>query len=170
MGRLREVLDAIDGPVEDARRHVVQVHTRLERAGLAIPVRLWDGTELGRGAFRLVLEHPWSLRRLLVPPSDRNAGEAYALGEVDVEGDIVAAIHTIAGARQASLSVLDRARVAAELLRLPAPPQRRTDRSAALSGEVHSLERDRDAVQFHYDLGNDFFRLFLDEDLVYSCA
>jgi cyclopropane-fatty-acyl-phospholipid synthase len=57
-----------------------------------------------------------------------------------------------------------------ELLRLPAPPARDGGRRAKLHGKRHTMQRDRDAVQFHYDLGNDFFRQFLDEDLVYSCA
>jgi len=37
-------------------------------------------------------------------------------------------------------------------------------------GRQHSRRRDRRAVQFHYDLGNDFFALFLDRRMVYSCA
>ena len=170
MGRLRDVLDAVEGPVADARRHALATREVLTAAGIDIPVRLWDGTELGSGEFRLVLEHPWSLRSVLVPPTDLNAGEAYAHGDIDIEGDIVAAIHTIADSREASLSMLDRARLASEVLRMPAPPPRATDRQARLTGERHSLQRDRDAVRFHYDLGNDFFGLFLDEDLVYSCA
>lgn len=170
MGRLRQMLDTIAGPVDDARRHAVTAYEVLAGAGVVVPVRLWDGTELGSGDFRLVLEEPWSLRSLLLPPTDLNAGEAYVHGDVDIEGDIVAAIHMIARSRGAALGVLDKARLAGEVLRLPAPPPRRTQRQAALRGERHSLQRDRDAVRFHYDLGNEFFGLFLDEDLVYSCA
>ncbi len=39
-----------------------------------------------------------------------------------------------------------------------------------VTGHRHTRNRDRAVVRFHYDLGNDFFRSFLDEDLVYSCA
>lgn len=167
---IRDVIDTIEGPVGAARERTLAVREVLERAGLDIPVRLWDGTELGDGPFRLVLEHPWSLRSLLVPPTDLNAGEAYAHGDVDIEGDIVAAIHVIASATETALPLLARARLVTELLRLPAPPPRNGERRAELAGERHTMQRDRDAVQFHYDLGNDFFRRFLDEDLVYSCA
>lgn len=170
MVSIRDVIDTIEGPVAAARARTLAVHELLERAGLDMPVRLWDGTELGDGPFRLVLEHPWSLRSLLVPPTDLNAGEAYAHGDIDVEGDIVAALHLIASASETALPLLTRARLVAELLRLPAPPPRKDGRRAELSGERHTMQRDRDAVQFHYDLGNDFFRCFLDEDLVYSCA
>ena len=170
MGRLRRMVDAISGSVEGARQRTLVVRELLAQAGVVVPVRLWDGTELGDGPFRVVLEQPWSLRSLLVPPTDLNAGEAYVHGDVDIEGDIAAALHTIARARAAGLSLGTRARLVAAVLRLPTPPPTPSGRRVRLSGERHSLQRDRDAVQFHYDLGNDFFRLFLDEDLVYSCA
>jgi len=35
---------------------------------------------------------------------------------------------------------------------------------------VHNRNRDRAAIQYHYDVSNDFYRLFLDEGMVYSCA
>lgn len=171
MSAVRSLIDRIEGQADDAARHVLAVYDLLrEEAGAEVPVRLWDGTELGDGAFRLVLEQPWSLRSLLVPPTDLNAGEAYVHGDVDIEGDIVAAIHAIADGTDASIPLRSKARLVAELLRLPAPPLRPGDRRVALRGERHDPERDREAVRFHYDLGNDFFRLFLDRDLVYSCA
>ena len=37
-------------------------------------------------------------------------------------------------------------------------------------GKRHSPERDKRSVQFHYDVSNEFFKLFLDESLTYSCA
>ncbi len=140
-------------------------------AGVTFPVRLWDGTEVGAGDFRLVLNRPWSLRALLVPATDLNAGEAYLRDDIDVEGDLVAALHTIADLRE-DLGLLDRARLAPRLLGLPTPPGDPgiMERAAMVTGRRHSRERDRDVVRFHYDLGNDFFRSFLDDDLVYSCA
>lgn len=170
MLQARRLLDVLDGPAGDARGHVLTVVAGLHDAGLQFPVRLWDGTEVGDGPFRLVLEQPWSLRALLLSPTELNAGEAYALGEIDLEGDIVAALRSIAENREVSLSLLERARLVGHLVRLPAPPPRRRDRAVRLEGDRHSLQRDRDVVQFHYDLGNEFFRLFLDPDLVYSCA
>ncbi|MBY5161169.1 SAM-dependent methyltransferase [Salsipaludibacter albus] len=142
------------------------------QAGVTIPLRLWDGTEVGHGDFRLVLNHPWSLRALLVPATDLNAGEAYLRDDVDVTGDLVSALHAIARLRD-GLGLLDRARIAPRLLALPTPPDDDVgvvQRAAMVTGRRHSRARDRDVVRFHYDLGNDFFRCFLDEDLVYSCA
>src|SRR6202043_2460144 len=39
-----------------------------------------------------------------------------------------------------------------------------------IGDKTHSLERDRRAVTFHYDVSNDFYRLWLDRRMVYSCA
>jgi cyclopropane-fatty-acyl-phospholipid synthase len=54
----------------------------------------------------------------------------------------------------------------------PAGAARRAARVRGLArhGRLHSEARDRAAVRFHYDVGNDFYALWLDRDLVYSCA
>jgi cyclopropane-fatty-acyl-phospholipid synthase len=151
------------------------------RAGLAsrgvdLPVRRWDGAESGPddAGWRLVLEHPGSLRALLLPPTELNAGEAYVFGDVDVEGSMVAAMRTASRMRQIELSPLDRMRLARSLRRLPRSPHAEADRTGRRAfrprGRLHSTRRDAAAVRFHYDAGNDFYRLFLDRRLVYSCA
>ena len=47
---------------------------------------------------------------------------------------------------------------------------RRPSLELILRGKRHSIERDAAAVRYHYDVGNDFFGLFLDESMTYSCA
>ena len=42
--------------------------------------------------------------------------------------------------------------------------------SCVRSGRRHSKERDARAVRHHYDVSNEFFALFLDESMTYSCA
>jgi cyclopropane-fatty-acyl-phospholipid synthase len=140
-------------------------------------VRLWDGTTLpahpGHEArFTLVLTHPGSLRAFLWPPSQLTMAEAYLYGDVDVEGDLDAvfplADHLLVRRRWTRR---ERLALAARLLALPsdhAPRQGR--RAARLRGRRSSLERDRQAVTYHYDLSNDFFALYLDERMVYTCA
>src|SRR5680860_1558741 len=94
--RMADILDRVRSapPTRDA---VVSLHRDLKRStGIGLPLRLWDGTELGQGelGFRMVLQHPWSARALLRPPFDLSAGEAYAEGAIDIEGDIEAAMAT----------------------------------------------------------------------------
>jgi len=64
-------------------------------------VRLWDGTTIGPDepvAFTLVVNAPSALRAAFLPPIDLNPGRAFAAGLIDIEGDIVAAVDTIARA------------------------------------------------------------------------
>jgi cyclopropane-fatty-acyl-phospholipid synthase len=49
-------------------------------------------------------------------------------------------------------------------------PPRRPQAELRLRGERHTVSRDRRAVRHHYDVGNDFFALFLDSSMTYSCA
>jgi cyclopropane-fatty-acyl-phospholipid synthase len=77
-------------------------------------------------------------------------GDAYAEGRVEVEGDLVAALESAYRA----LETRYRPSVIGRLSRyLP-----------------HTLPRDHQNVHHHYDLGNDFYRLWLDERLLYTCA
>lgn len=155
-----------------ALRLVARIRRRVARAGHDIPVRLWNGAELGPAdaGFRLVLHHPWSLRAVMIPGTDLATGEAYVLDAFDVEGSMVRAVHAVAALREDGLSLLRRAGLLVDLLRLPRPPPRDRWRRARLEGEVHSRGRDAEAIRFHYDVGNDFYRVFLDANLVYSCA
>jgi cyclopropane-fatty-acyl-phospholipid synthase len=70
------------------------------------------------------------------------------------------------------LSVADRARLGAALLAAAAPGgiPRRPAVELVLRGPRHTAERDAAAVRYHYDVGNEFFALFLDQSMTYSCA
>ncbi len=156
----------------DPRALTARLRRRLAEAGLEMPVRLWDGTELGptERDYRVVLRRPWSLRSALLPPNDLTAGEAYLYDDIEVEGSMVAALRDVAAGRGQLSGLGLRALLLADLLRLPPPPKRGALARAGLRGRLHSRDRDRVAVRFHYDVGNDFYRLFLDRQLVYSCA
>jgi cyclopropane-fatty-acyl-phospholipid synthase len=156
-----------------ALERVRDLHARLAReSGIALPVRLWDGTDLGDtdADFRVVLHHPWSLRAMLLPPTDLAAGEAYVEGDIDVEGDIVTALAQGRRLAERMPGGKTRVEVARGLIGLPRPPRRPHHRRARLRGRPHSPARDRAAIQFHYDLPVDFYRAFLDDSLTYSCA
>jgi len=122
-------------------------------------------------AARVVVRTPDALGRLLWPPSPDALGEAYLRGDIDIEGDIWTAVDA---GRSFDMRRLGRAlprltRLALELRRGAAPAPA-LHRRARLSGRRHSRARDLAAVRFHYDVGNDFYGLWLDRRLVYSCA
>jgi len=140
-----------------------------------VGVRLWDGTHWPDAAPRLatvVLKHPGALRQMFLPGSELGLGEAYLYDVFDVEGDIEAVFDLAEALEQATLGWTRKLRVARDLLRLPASQGRQPGRRgpAKLKGRRHSVERDRQAVTYHYDVSNDFYALWLDRHMVYSCA
>ncbi len=156
----------------EAKERVHRIHDRLAKAGHDLPVRLWDGSTLGPpdAGYRLVLRDPSALRGTLVPPTDLQVGEAFLADLVDVEGSMVAAISDISTLRD-DVGVLDAALLGWDVLHLPAPEDADPGRARVHpDGRLHSPDRDREVVQHHYDVGVDFYRLFLDDRLVYSCA
>jgi cyclopropane-fatty-acyl-phospholipid synthase len=111
---------------------------------------------------------------MMLPPSELSLGEAYLDDEWDLEGDILAAMRLGDVFEDIALGIGDIVGLARQVMALPkeagedghaAGRQR-----AALRGAEHSKERDRKAISYHYDVGNDFFKLFLDKRMVYSCA
>ncbi|GBE22096.1 MAG TPA: class I SAM-dependent methyltransferase [Actinobacteria bacterium] len=134
--------------------------------------RLWDGERIGPAdaPVTIVLQHPGALRSLLIPPSDLTAGEAYVYDDVDVEGDIFSLLdfgfEFVEGSldKRTALSLLRLAR------RLPRQNRRRKADRPRKQGRLHSIRRDRQDVRYHYDVGNDFYRQFLDPLMVYSSA
>lgn len=136
-------------------------------------VRLWDGTLLPpesgeRARFTLVLNHPFSLRRMIWPPGELTVAEAFVRGDFDLEGDIVEALTRRDQFHLGVRDALSLAPLAPVLLRGEAPAP--LERAASLRGDKHSLSRDRDAVRHHYEAGNDFYALWLDSRMNYSCA
>lgn len=142
-----------------------------------INIRLWDGTYWPDEAPRLatlVLKHPGSLREMFQPGTEVGLGEAYIYDDFDIQGDIEQIFDIAYRLSEASTGMEAKMRLGLELMRLPsrgrdqrAPSKRK---SARLTGRPHSIERDRQAVTFHYDVSNDFYSLWLDRRLVYSCA
>ncbi|MET7640122.1 cyclopropane-fatty-acyl-phospholipid synthase family protein [Streptomyces sp. NPDC005438] len=147
-------------------------------------LRAWDGSHTGPpDGVTVVLRTPRALRRLLWQPGEVGLAQAYASGDLDVEGDagtgLREGLRTLwRSARERALTpprmgVTDRARAATLLVRLGAAGPRPADPGAPRArqrGPLHSTDRDRAAISHHYDLSNDFYTLLLDPTMAYSCA
>jgi cyclopropane-fatty-acyl-phospholipid synthase len=139
-------------------------------------VRLWDGDvleeepgELRR--FTLVLKNPGALRAMALSSSELSLGEAYLYDDFDIEGDIGSAFALADHLVRPRLPLSARLRLARRLFALPSPARPRARwPSDRLRGVRHSRSRDHGAVTYHYDVSNDFYSLWLDQSMVYSCA
>src|SRR5262249_33269160 len=139
-------------------------------------VRAWDGTvwepDAGQPArFTVVLQHPGAVRKMFWPPSKYGLAEAYIYDDIDIEGDIFAFFTFINYLRELRPSLFPRVRGRRREPVLQPEQRPRIGRQAALlSGTVHSRERDRQAISYHYDVSNEFYQLWLDKRMVYTCA
>lgn len=98
-------------------------------------------------------------------------GQAFVAGDIDIEGDVEATANLARRVAQRVGSPRVLARFLTSVARLPAGPvRRRPFGPSRAAGARHSRARDATAVRSHYDVGNDFFRLFLDRRMIYSCA
>lgn len=137
-------------------------------------VQFWDGTaveatEPGSPTFQI--RSPKALAHVLRAPGELGIGRAYAAGLLGVD-DLDAALRLVDTFEPPPLPPSQKLRLARAMVRacgLTLPPRRpRTE--LRLRGERHTILRDRRAVRHHYDAGNEFFALFLDESMTYSCA
>lgn len=139
-------------------------------------VRLWEGSVLPPGPglparFTLAIRSPGTLRTLFLSPTELSLGEAFVQGRLDIEGDLGSAFALAEYLVRQRGRVGDRLRWARRLLSLPSDaPAAAPLRRPAISGPLHSISRDRRAVTYHYDLPKEFYSLWLDRRMVYSCG
>ncbi|MFD5009552.1 SAM-dependent methyltransferase [Streptomyces chartreusis] len=164
----------------------VRLKSLLEQLlGVPLPVRIraWDGSQAGPpGAPTLVVRNRRAVRRLLFKPGELGLARAWVAGDLEIEGDLYAALDLLAGlvwergedARSLAQALRDpevRAAVRG-LVRLggvplpPAPPPEEVRRP----GHLHTKRTDKRAISHHYDVGNDFYEIVLGPSMVYSCA
>lgn len=171
-----------DRRVIAARRIVGHIAEHL-KADLSL--RLWNGEVLplgpdARDDIQVVIARPSAVRRIILKPTLMTLFELFASGDLKVEGgspleaadrwDHGRAVHLTRSldrwlvAREALPFLLGRGEGGAEAL----PAWDATGDDGV--GQDRSGRRDQDFIQFHYDVGNDFYGLFLDPEMVYSSA
>jgi cyclopropane-fatty-acyl-phospholipid synthase len=137
-------------------------------------IELWDGTGVpptnGAGP-TLTVRSPRGVAHVLRAPGQLGLGRAYVAGELEVS-DLDALVDVTGSWQPPALSARSRARLMLAAARAagavpsgPAPAAELRPR-----GVLHSPSRDARAVRHHYDVSNEFFALFLDRSMTYSCA
>jgi cyclopropane-fatty-acyl-phospholipid synthase len=124
------------------------------------PIRfvLWNGEEFASTGEppvgRIVIRNRAALRRLLLRPRIE-FGDTFRDGLLEIDGNLTQVLVTL------FQSVVHRPRrgLLGRILTVGTGRHR-----------SHSVNNSRDNVHHHYDIGNDFYRLWLDDQLVYTCA
>ena len=145
----------IDSPSWAIERYLLQVlYRRLGRP--KVDFTLWDGYRLGTEGVgpNLFIHHRRAFWRLLIRP-DLHFGEDYTRGTLSIEGGLLAFLEAI---------YFGRARVSDN--------QTSKQHKRAKLRPLYSikLRKAKQNASHHYDMGNDFYRLWLDKDMVYTCA
>jgi cyclopropane-fatty-acyl-phospholipid synthase len=163
LSRCRDVLTALFG----------EPHQR------SFDVKFWDGSvdrgNSPRPPFTFVLNRPAALRRMLLPPNELSIVESYLSGDVEIEGSMEAASNLADMIGDRLHSPVKVAKLVGLVLKLPGKADddladARFPERARKLGPRHTPVRDAAAIHFHYDVGNNFYKLWLDRRMVYSCA
>lgn len=133
--------------------------------------RLWDGKQVAGGPDAtccIVIHEPGVLHELVLYRSLLRLTEAFLEGAVSVEGNMEALFDLEAHLKTLDLSWTTQWRLIRLALRLPARHDRQLASAQTPGRTTH--RNSRDSIAHHYDVGNDFYRLWLDPEMVYSCA
>ena len=140
-------------------RQAKEIVTKLfgEEPAYPCKIKFWDNSELnfghGKPAFTLHFTNPSGFTAAITDPS-LGFGEAYTSGDIKVEGDLekLIALSYILDF-PSKLSVKDKAKLCWWNFK-----------------DRYSLKQTRKDIQAHYDRGNEFYKLWLDKGMNYSCA
>lgn len=161
-----------------ARRLIAEIGAALD---LDASVRLWDGSVVPLGSnvkspLTLTIASPGVVASALRWPTLDRLIRLYAKGLIGLEGGtlIDLGLQLQQGSTRKRMKHLGKLRIAKLLLPflfVPADaPGRSRDYQGDETGRARAQAENRDFVQFHYDVSNDFYRLFLDPSMQYSCA
>lgn len=137
----------------------------------AVAIRLWNGeTVTGNSSSpcTVVFRHPAPLRDLVLHKDLARLAEAYLIGDLDIEGDIESLFDLVEYLQQHMPQWPARLRMIRHALHLP------YDEAIVSSYPVRATPDEQRnslaSIAYHYDIGNEFYSLWLDPGMVYSCA
>ncbi|ASY51350.1 MAG: class I SAM-dependent methyltransferase [Clostridium perfringens] len=114
----------------------------------------WDGEIIkygeGEPEFKLIIKNFPSKKELLSDPSVA-LGEAYMKGDIDIEGDLQKFFESIIRNKDSFMNKNTVFRLASKI-------------------KAPSLIKSKKDIAHHYDIGNDFYSLWLDKTMSYSCG
>jgi cyclopropane-fatty-acyl-phospholipid synthase len=123
-----------------------------------VNIELWNGTKVwsagDKSAGTIIIRNRKTLLKLLVHPQ-LHFGDAYSEGDIEVDGDLSAFLEAIFRSKASASGNGLINRYLSGIINSP---------------RSNSLDGSRDNIHHHYDIGNDFYRLWLDDKMQYTCA
>lgn len=166
-----------DRRIAALRRVIADLGSKLE---LDLAVRLWDGHAVPLGSrwsgdLALAINDPAAITRLLRKPKTPTLFDLMAEGKIDLEGGSLLAFSDRIGTRRTRglLKQIDKFAAFRALLPFffgPGTPDPSHAYAGAQTARFEAGRDDTALIQFHYDLSNAFYALFLDPEMVYTCA
>lgn len=169
-------------PLDSDQKRLHAARAIFEHVGSIIDarfsVRLWDGSLVPLGSavepgFFISLSGPGVIGALLRRPGIETLLKHYASGDIDFHGGDMMAFGDIARARRSRkrFKGIPRHLFREALVLLLTPPDK-ADLKHGYAAEETGLGKrtNKDYIQFHYDVSNEFYQLFLDPEMQYSCA
>ena len=136
-----------------------------------IAVKLWDGT-LVYGEYNapctMYFREPGVLRELVLHRDLLRLADCYLSNSIDVVGDFESLFGLKNYLSNMDMSIATKLHILMQALRLP----QLSHGDSAQKGHVklYSHENSRESIACHYDVSNEFYQLWLDPEMVYSCA
>lgn len=147
-----------------------------------VSVKLWNGDQVPLaenvdGKYTIEITNPGVIGSLMRRPTLETFIRLYATGQVNFEGgdliEISAALKTNRENRQ-RLKEISKWTAAKRMLPFLFAKTETPDLAQGFNDDIvgrnESNRNNRDYIQFHYDVGNDFYKLFLDEEMQYTCG
>jgi cyclopropane-fatty-acyl-phospholipid synthase len=120
----------------------------------AFELKLWDGSSEvygeGKPQFKIIFNEPIPKADIIKDPSI-TFGEAYMTNKIEIEGSVKKVIDSLYNNKESFLSSSNKY---AELLKMA----------------TNNIKNSKKNIEFHYDIGNDFYKLWLDDTMTYSCG
>jgi len=137
----------------------------------SVAIRLWDGT-LAHGtpnaSCTIIFRTPAALRDLLLHRNLLRLADSYLTNDVDVEGDFESLFDLRTHLSSRDLSLGTRLSLMFKALRLPG--EHRNASIKKWRAKLTAHRNSKASISHHYDVSNEFYRLWLDPEMVYSCA
>lgn len=117
-------------------------------------VKFWDGEEVtygnGESNFKIILNEPLTVTDIIMNPS-LTFGEAYMNKQLDIEGSIEKVIESLYNNSKSFLRDKEKYK-------------------KILNPIKNTMKKSKENISHHYDIGNDFYKLWLDKTMTYSCG